>query len=121
MMQLKSHFTFTNKQRNGILLLLTIVIALQCAYFFVDFSSVDIPVNQNELASFYKEMDSLRLVETQKRKPKIYPFNPNFITDYKGYTLGMTNEEIDRLLSFRKKNKWINSKSTVSTSHKRFG
>ncbi|MCB0464710.1 MAG: helix-hairpin-helix domain-containing protein, partial [Aequorivita sp.] len=41
--------------------------------------------------------------------PKIYPFNPNFITDYKGYTLGMSNEEIDRLLQYRKEDKWINS------------
>ncbi|MFD2824146.1 ComEA family DNA-binding protein [Lacinutrix iliipiscaria] len=109
MSALKSHFTFTIKQRNGIFLLLTVIISLQCAYFFVDFSSEEIPINPKELALFYKEMDSLRLVEIEKRQPKIYPFNPNFITDYKGYTLGMTNEEIDRLLDYRKQNQWINS------------
>jgi competence ComEA-like helix-hairpin-helix protein len=106
---LKSHFTFTNKQRNGIFLLLAIIITLQCAYFFIDFSSEEIPVNENQLIVFQQEMDSLRRDEIENRKPKIYPFNPNFITDYKGYTLGMTNEEIDRLLNFRKHNKWINS------------
>ena len=109
MNKLKSHFTFTNKQRNGIFLLLAIVITLQCAYFFIDFSSEEFPINQKELALFHKEMDSLRAVEIENRKPKIYPFNPNFITDYKGYTLGMTNEEIDRLQKFRKQDKWINS------------
>jgi DNA uptake protein ComE-like DNA-binding protein len=41
--------------------------------------------------------------------PKIYPFNPNFITDYKGYKLGMSVPEIDRLLAFRKENKYVNS------------
>jgi len=106
---LKSHFTFTIKQRNGIFLLLVTIVFLQCAYFFSDFSSEEIPVNQKQLALFEKEMDSLRLVALELRKPKIYPFNPNFITDYKGYTLGMTNEEIDRLLAYRKSNKWINS------------
>lgn len=42
-------------------------------------------------------------------KQKIYPFNPNFITDYKGYTLGMSVEEIERLHTFRAQNKWVNS------------
>jgi DNA uptake protein ComE-like DNA-binding protein len=40
---------------------------------------------------------------------KIYSFNPNFITDYKGYRLGMSVPEIDRLLAFRKEGKYVNS------------
>ncbi|WP_372793314.1 ComEA family DNA-binding protein, partial [Lutibacter sp.] len=40
---------------------------------------------------------------------KIYPFNPNFITDYKGYQLGMSIQEIDKLNSFRKSGNYINS------------
>ena len=98
---LKSHFTFTNEQRNGIFLLLSLIIALQCAYFYIDFSSEEILINESQLAVFQQEMDSLRRVEIENRNPKIYPFNPNFITDYKGYTLGMTNEEIDRLLNLK--------------------
>src|SRR5690554_8215098 len=47
--------------------------------------------------------------KTEDNSPTIFPFNPNFITDYKGYTLGMTPEEIDRLLTYRSENKWINS------------
>ncbi len=62
-----------------------------------------------ELDKFQKEIDSLKMVEIENSKPKIYPFNPNYITDYKGYTLGMSVEEIDRLLEFRKQDKWINS------------
>ncbi|GAA3564667.1 helix-hairpin-helix domain-containing protein [Snuella lapsa] len=69
-------------------------------------------VHENEykakLQSYIKEVDSLRHVK-QIDKPKIYPFNPNFLTDYKGSLLGMSNQEIDRLLAFRKDNKWINS------------
>jgi len=90
-------------------LLILIIILLQCVYFFVDFSLEEPKVNQNELEIFQNEIDSLRLVEIENRKPKIYPFNPNFITDYKGYSLGMTNKEIDRLLQFRAKDKWVNS------------
>ncbi|WP_431136537.1 ComEA family DNA-binding protein [Psychroserpens mesophilus] len=109
MKHIKSHFTFTKQQRSGIFMLLLLILILQCIYFFVDFSSEEIDVNQNNLAIFQAEVDSLKLVRIDERKPKIYPFNPNFITDYKGYTLGMSTDEIDRLLTFRKQNKWINS------------
>ncbi|MFY0715126.1 helix-hairpin-helix domain-containing protein [Seonamhaeicola sp. NFXS20] len=106
---MKSHFTFTKEQRNGIFLLILLIILFQCAYFFIDFSSKDIVVNQKTLAKFKNEIDSLKQIEIESRKPKIFPFNPNYITDYKGATLGMSNEEIDRLLAFRKQGKWINS------------
>ncbi|NOY47534.1 MAG: helix-hairpin-helix domain-containing protein [Chlorobi bacterium] len=109
MNKLKSHFKFSRKQRSGIFLLLLLIVIFQYLYFFVDFSSDDVPINQVELEQFQNEVDSLRLVEIENRKPKMYPFNPNYITDYKGYILGMTNEEIDRLLQFRKQDKWINS------------
>lgn len=108
-MTFKSHFKFSKQQRNGIFLLLLLIIVLQCVYAFVDFNSKEITVNSKELKEFQAEIDSLKLVEIENRKPKIYPFNPNFITDYKGYTLGMSNKEIDRLLKFRAKNQWINS------------
>ncbi|RED47357.1 competence ComEA-like helix-hairpin-helix protein [Winogradskyella eximia] len=110
---MKSHFLFTNQQRNGIFLLLAVIVIIQCIYWFVPNiftdTTTDKPVNENELETFRKEVDSLRLVEIENRKPKIYPFNPNYITDYKGYTLGMTNEEIDRLHKFRERNQWVNS------------
>jgi len=89
--------------------LLLIIVIVQCVYLFVDFSTEESPVKHEKLDAFKAELDSLRLVEIENRKPKIYPFNPNYITDYKGYTLGLTNEEIDRLHKFREGNKWVNS------------
>lgn len=107
----KSHFKFTNGQRNGIFLLLLIIIVIQCAYLFLDASPQDISINKTELAKFQNEIDSLKLIEVENNQPKIFPFNPNYITDYKGYTLGMSSEEINRLHVFREQNKWINSTS----------
>jgi hypothetical protein len=60
--------------------------------------------------SLQSKVDSLK-VEKQNYIPKIYPFNPNFITDYKGSKLGMSVAEIDRLLNFRKTNQYVNSAS----------
>ena len=106
---MKSHFQFSKKQRNGIFVLILILIGLQCIYVFVDFSEETLVIPQNELERYRAEVDSLRLIELENSKPKIFPFNPNYITDYKGYTLGMTNQEIDRLLEFRKTDRWVNS------------
>jgi DNA uptake protein ComE-like DNA-binding protein len=106
---MKSHFKFSNQERNGIFLLVAIIIIAQCAYAFLDFSQPLAPINEEELKNFRLEVDSLRMVEVENSKTKLFPFNPNYITDYKGYTLGMTNEEIDRLHKFRESNKWINS------------
>ncbi|SRX54749.1 helix-hairpin-helix domain-containing protein [Aequorivita sp. CIP111184] len=109
-MNIKSHFTFNKQQRSGVLLLLLLIVLLLCVYWFVDFSEEDtFDTSSAEIVAMQKELDSLRLVEMENRKPKKYPFNPNFITDYKGYTLGMSNKEIDRLFQYRKKDKWINS------------
>tara|TARA_R110000868_G_scaffold224386_1_gene476373 strand:- start:2769 stop:3539 length:771 start_codon:yes stop_codon:yes gene_type:complete len=75
----------------------------------MDSSSSDVTVNTDELHIYQKEIDSLKQIAIEKTSPKIYPFNPNYITDYKGYTLGMSNEEINRLLTFRNQGEWINS------------
>jgi len=114
MQNFKSHFTFTKQQRNGIFLLIILIIILQCIYFFavpvmLEKSSENIVVDQEALSKFKTEIDTLRLAQIERNKPKIYPFNPNFITDFKGANLGMSNTEIDRLLAFRKQDKWIHS------------
>lgn len=106
----KSHFWYSKSQRNGILFLLLLILILQAIYWFVDFSLDDFQdANSPEIVSFQRQIDSLKVIEIESRKPKIYPFNPNFITDFKGEQLGMSIEEIDRLHTFRKQQKWINS------------
>lgn len=101
---------FSKQKRSGIFLLVIIIILAQYIYFFVDFSSNEITnVNEDELRFYKSEVDSLRKVALDLKAPKIFPFNPNYITDYKGYSLGMSNEEIDRLHQFRATNKWVNS------------
>ena len=96
---LRSHFVFNRSERNGIFLLVLIIIFLQGIYFFVDFSSkVEItPEEQEKIAIFQARIDSLKKVAAMEDTLRIRPFNPNFISDFKGYTLGMSVEEIDRL------------------------
>ncbi len=107
--QIKTYFQFSKEQRIAILGLFSIIIVLQMLYFFVDFSSKEIenPEKQKWL-SLQSQFDTIKQVYPTY-KYKIYPFNPNFITDFKGYKLGMSTAEIDRLLAFRKLNKFANS------------
>ncbi|MCA1918491.1 MAG: helix-hairpin-helix domain-containing protein, partial [Flavobacterium piscis] len=82
---------------------------LQTIYFFVDFNLPEKAFpEKEEWMSLQTEIDSMKLAKFSE-KPKVYSFNPNFITDYKGYKLGMSVEEIDRLLAFRKENKYVSS------------
>ncbi|WP_396187008.1 ComEA family DNA-binding protein [Flavobacterium sp.] len=106
---IKKYFNFSREQRTGILLLLGIIIVLQLIYFFVDFSSMSKTSPEKEhWLSLQSQIDSMKKQKVDYI-PKIYPFNPNFISDYKGYKLGMSVAEIDRLLAFRKENKYVNS------------
>jgi DNA uptake protein ComE-like DNA-binding protein len=103
------YFKFTNQQRTGIFLLFVIIVVLQAIYFVADFSLPETESSEKQQwMSLQSEVDSLQLIKYDK-KPKVYLFNPNFISDYKGYKLGMSVQEIDRLLAFRKENKYVNS------------
>ncbi|MEO8238755.1 MAG: helix-hairpin-helix domain-containing protein [Flavobacterium sp.] len=103
------YFKFTNQQRKGIFLFLLLIIGLQFFYFFSDFSQAEKNFSEKqEWLALQTEIDSLKAAG-YKEKRKIYLFNPNFISDYKGYKLGMSLTEIDRLLAFRKDNKYVNS------------
>jgi len=109
MKNIKSQFVFNKQQRIGVFLLVLLIVALQLVYFTVDFSSDDKGKYTNEeLFAFQEGIDSITLAN-KKQERVIHPFNPNFISDYKGYVLGMSTEEIDRLHVFRKQNKYVNS------------
>ncbi|UQD54906.1 helix-hairpin-helix domain-containing protein [Flavobacterium sp. K5-23] len=109
--KISAYFKFSSEQRNGIFLLLSLIIIFQMICFFVDFTSNSLTdPDEQKWLSLQTQIDSLK-ENNIKELPKIYPYNPNFITDYKGYKLGMSVKEIDRLLSFRKENKYVNSAS----------
>lgn len=113
MKKLKSYFLYSKEHRSGIFALILLIILLQIGIYFFNstyFNSEKVEFTKKEMAwlNAQNEIDSLKQAATQQ-KLKIYPFNPNFITDYKGYTLGMSIQEIDRLHKFRESGKFVNS------------
>ena len=111
MKKLKSHFRFDKQERNGIFFLLLLMVVLQAIYFLLKTQNTDKISSLTWDSEIQKQVDSLKQLALIEKVPKIYPFNPNYITDYKGYTLGMSPKEIDRLLEFRKTGKFVNSAS----------
>ena len=112
----KSHFWYTKNQRNGILFLLIIIIFLQLIFHFKNFDSQQlVDLSQPKITSYKKQLDSLKKKSSKKKKFKIYPFNPNYISDYKGYQLGMNVDEIDRLLAHREQKLYVNSAKEFQT------
>lgn len=106
---LQPYLKFSKSQRIGIFALLTLIVAFQIVYFYLDAYPKPIPNNQKQQwLSLQTPIDSLKMIK-KTEVPKIYPFNPNFITDFKGYKLGMSVTEIDRLLEFRKTGRYVNS------------
>lgn len=99
-------------QRKGIFLLFVLVLVFQGIIFSLHYDNEDPSVFEAYNAPLTEEIqqkiDSLKTAALQQ-KNELYPFNPNYISDYKGYTLGMSVEEIDRLHEFRKSNKFVNS------------
>lgn len=110
MKSFKSHFQFNKQERSGIFFLLLIIFSLQLTYMLLRNENI---YNTEESfvldVKIQRQLDSIREKAKIEDSPKVYSFNPNFISDYKGYTLGMSNEEIDRLLLFRSENKWVYS------------
>ena len=107
----KSHFWYHKSQRNGIFILIILIVIFQSIIVFVDFSSKEkLNTDTPKVLAFHYQIDSLSKISIENRRLKIFPFNPNYITDYKGSQLGMSLVEIDKLLAFRKTGKFINSK-----------
>ncbi len=109
MKNLKSHFKFNKQERSGIFFLLFILIFIQIGYYVYrsyEVNDADALIFENTIQT---QIDSLKVIASQSDVKHEYPFNPNYITDFKGYTLGMSVEEIDRLHKYREGNKFVNS------------
>lgn len=102
---------FTRRERRGLLFLFLIILALQLLTIILKHTPYNTPLIEESIEehAFLKHLDSLRHHQQETQSFKMKPYNPNYISDYKGYVLGMTPEEIDRLHRFRTSGQWINS------------
>lgn len=106
---MRNYFTYSSQERKGLVLLFAIIIILQGFYFLFDFNSMQtISTTKQDWLSIQSKIDSIKDSESKYIR-KVYPFNPNFISDYQGYKLGLSVLEINRILNHRKENRYVNS------------
>ncbi|MBS7785683.1 helix-hairpin-helix domain-containing protein [Flavobacterium sp. CYK-55] len=96
---------FSKSQRLGLLILFSLILLMQLVIWF-GFRTTEMPQENQVWTNLPPKIDSAQSSFSEYR-PK--PFNPNFISDYKGYMLGMSVAQIDRLLAYRKTGKYVNS------------
>ncbi|MCL6275267.1 helix-hairpin-helix domain-containing protein [Muricauda sp. 2012CJ35-5] len=105
----KSRLRFSKQERGGIFFLLFLIVLLQCIFHIIKSRPVS-PESQFLVDNVQQvRIDSLRKNLLVRDTVRLYPFNPNYINDYKGYVLGMTYEELDRIYDFRKLGNYVNS------------
>lgn len=107
----KSHFIYDSRKRSGILLFAILIVGcmVTVGFYNPDAEIISSPGEEAKVRAFQREIDSLKAIEIANRKPKIFPFNPTLLTDFNGYKLGMSTEEVDRVIRFRESGKWFNS------------
>ncbi|WP_298488957.1 helix-hairpin-helix domain-containing protein [uncultured Maribacter sp.] len=100
---------FSKQEQSGIFFLLLFIVLLQGGYYLYHKNYAK-PLEDKFVLNLVEQnkMDLLKK-EVAYKKSKIHLFNPNFISDYKGYTLGMSVDEINRLHTYRKTNKYVNT------------
>lgn len=108
-------YYYSKSQKRGLIILIVLLVIIQSSLLALFLLIDKNKVNKQEttfISSFYQSkvllIDSLYQSQNFK-KDTIYPFNPNFISDYKGFLFDMSKEEIDRLHQFRDKNLYVNS------------
>ncbi|WP_411032303.1 ComEA family DNA-binding protein [Spongiimicrobium sp. 3-5] len=110
MKNFKSHFKFNKQERSGIFFLLLIILVLQGLHLYyknLPYSPTETRVLVDDVLQ--RVVDSLKKESLTTNTPVFRRYNPNFISDYKGYMLGLTPEEIDRLHKFRMGGSYVNS------------
>ncbi|MBP6586117.1 MAG: helix-hairpin-helix domain-containing protein, partial [Flavobacterium sp.] len=80
-MKIKSYFQFTKEQRRGVLSLLLLIVIIQLSYFYWSSSKTTKPsTSDKSWLAMQSVIDSLKISQSSTER-KIYPFNPNFISD----------------------------------------
>ncbi|WP_224483509.1 ComEA family DNA-binding protein [Robertkochia aurantiaca] len=113
---MRSHFYFNKRQRNGAAFLLVLIIAVQLVIWYrhdlwpPGEQLVLTPEDSIALKSYQREYDSILELRSRHSRDTIYPFNPNYLDDYKAYLLGLNTAQIDSLFLFIERGGKIRSK-----------
>ncbi len=109
MKKVRSHFSFNKQERSGIFFLLLVILLLQVVRYTLRHGKASDAATFLSDSVASQEWEALAHDEFKTDSVRVYSFNPNYLTDFKAYTLGMSPMEMDRLQAFRRDGKFVNS------------
>ncbi len=101
---------FNRSQRRGIFILLLLIFSGLIAVTCYDRIFTSSKYNESIPSDLQCQYDSLKKMALQRQKPQFYPFNPNYLSDYKAYVLGLSPQQIDKISAFRQSGRYFQSK-----------
>ena len=108
-MKKSTAFVFRLSRKTKVVGTLMIFIeAFQALFFILNSSTTQSIQTLDKILQ--KRIDS---IQAASFKPKVYPFNLNFLTDTNAYFMEIRPSQFDRLIKYRKQGKWINSVSQI--------
>lgn len=107
---MRSPFRYSRQEKRGITILLLLIATFQSILWLYD---PDRGSDRSPLMTYDSIPDASLSPFSRLRNPvndqPIRKINPNYITDYRGYLLGMSPAELDRLNAFRKEGRYVKS------------
>ena len=106
----KSRFRFPKAQQSGILfLIISLLFFLALKLFWPKPEPSFLVEDSTLIRQITNELDSLSKLKTKEKPLEIYPFNPNFLNNYRAYVLGLDSAVLQKVKAYRDKDQWINS------------
>ncbi len=110
----RSHFVYSKRQRNGIFFLIFLITFSRFCYFYYYWDRAESNLSAEEYYlnhRYQQQLDSTSYLDSIKKLEydSIKPFNPNFITDYKGYRIGLSVSQLDLFFEYRQQGYFVNS------------
>lgn len=105
-------FNLTKAQRKGIIwtVILFLLAHLGIVFYPKNTQKENNSLQLDSLAQM--QIEALASKNQNNIKDTIYPFNPNYITDFKAYQLGISIDAVYRIRAYRSQGKYITSEKT---------
>ncbi|WP_445385525.1 helix-hairpin-helix domain-containing protein [Robiginitalea sp. IMCC44478] len=104
----KPHFSDNIRLRSGVFYFFLLLVSLQLLIYLISLnfdSASDTVVRLN--AEEQAWIDSVKVSRQKDRDQTLYPFNPNFFNDYRGYRLGISPNSLNRIYAHRRAGGWF--------------
>lgn len=104
---LRDLLRFYAKDRLSILLFLIAIAGF--SFFIHQPRDNPAPYAEDITSEVRAELELIDSLRTQKAKPSLYKFNPNFLSEYNAYIWGVSDSALSALEAFRARGNWLYS------------